>query len=236
MGKKWWYFWEERTDLIILFVMLLFVFGLWSFGVRTDTDGEENIEKQASAAYSEVYKVVSENQGVMKAVAGFYFGSDETSSEELKTFLDVLFDGQEWGGIRLVEIWQNGDKLMEEVIQNGSEELIYCQQSYEKNDRVLVVKTAISADYLISKIGKVLSVGVGLEVVLNNEAVFETEKVLLRKPLSLSRELKYGGKELVLNISTEDKPKETWTVFLGLGTILSFVIYALVFSIRFNKN
>ncbi len=230
MGINLRHFWRGRTDLLILFVMLSFVFGLWSFGVKIDKSSEGEIENELSIAYSETSKIITENQGVMKSVAGFYFGSSSVTTEELKTFLGTLFDGRVWGGVRLVEVWQDGKKIDEVVFGDSVGEVVFFDQSFEKDGRKLTIKTAISLDNLVNTISMSLSEKVGLEIVLDGKSVFETAKVKYRKEILQEKTVTFGGMNIDLRLAVDDKPSDTWVVFLGLGIILSFVIYALVFS------
>lgn len=229
MGINWRYFWRSRSDLLILFVMLGSIFGLWSWGVKIDKTSEEKLAKESTAVYSEVLKISSETQGVMKALIGFYFGSSEVTSEELNKYLETLFDGQVWGGVKQIEVWQDGLRLEKIVFEEGSD-LIYFEQVFFRDNKALTIKTAMDPAYLVNLVKKALSSEDELEIKINDLVVYATEKSVFRRRLESVKELEFGGVRMSIKLTMEDSPSETWGVFLGLGTVLSFVVYALVFS------
>lgn len=229
MGINWRYFWRSRLDLLILFVMLGSIFGLWSWGVNRDKTSEEKIVKELTAVYSEALKVTNENQGVMKALVGFYFGSSEVTSEELKKYLETLFDGHIWGGIKQVEVLQDGISREKIVFEEGGD-LVYFEQAFLREDKNLTIKTAMDPEYLVNLAKKSLSSEGELEIMINDIVVYTTEKRVFRRRLESVKDLDFGGVSMRMKLTMEDSPSETWGVFLGLGTVLSFVVYALVFS------
>lgn len=225
---------RSRMDLLVLIVMLFSVFSLWKWGVSQDRGSETKLEKQSEVIFSQLSGVMSEHHGVMNALAGFYAGSDSVTKEELSLFLQTLFDGRTWGGIAKIEVWKDAVMVEEVFFSKTTEESVTFVSEFDILGKKFLIKTTTAKSYILQSLQESVLPGDDLKVFFNEEKVYGNENRVYRKKIENKRETSFGGVNIAFVLSDEDSLSESWNVFLGLGIVLSFVIYILVFSMTNN--